>query len=54
MKAPMTFSWSSTEREKQIVLRVSRLAGAQYQIIAFNTLSKNLSRQRLSFGTALP
>lgn len=50
MNAPMTFSWSSTEREKQSVLRVQPFdSGSQRQVIALNALSKNLAGQVLFF-----
>lgn len=50
MNAPMTFSWSSTEREKQSVLRAQPFdSGSQRQVIALNALSKNLAGQVLFF-----
>ncbi|SPZ78485.1 Uncharacterised protein [Shigella dysenteriae] len=42
----MTFSWISTEREKQIVLRAFN-AGAQRQVIALNPLGEYFSGQML-------
>ena len=43
MKEPMTFSWISTEREKQIVLLTSRLM--EGQVVTFNTLREDFAGQ---------
>lgn len=42
----MTFSWISTEREKQIVLLYQPLdAGAEGQVVTFNTLREDFAGQ---------
>jgi len=43
MKAPMTFSSSSIEREKDRFTGQSFYSGSQSQVIALNSLSKNFA-----------
>lgn len=45
MKEPMTFSWISTEREKQIVLCQPLNAGAEGQVVTFDTLREDFAGQ---------
>ncbi len=41
----MTFSWISTEREKQIVLRASRFMRVRSQVVTFDTLREDFAGQ---------
>lgn len=48
MKEPMAFSWISTEHEKQIFLRASRLVSKKYtQRIEHNNLNLRTNIKRL-------